>query len=42
MLGPEVLDSEHYQEIVFKSTGAEAAGQAPLSVKRNGQWLIRA
>src|SRR5580700_11778170 len=23
MLGPEVLDSEHYQEIVFKSTGAE-------------------
>jgi hypothetical protein len=27
MLGPEVLDSEHYQEIVFKSTGAETAGQ---------------
>src|SRR5580704_6647136 len=23
MLGPEVLDSEHHQEIVFKSTGAE-------------------
>src|SRR5580704_17356184 len=33
MLGPEVLDSEHYQEIVFKSTGAEAAGQ--------GQWTLR-
>ena len=27
MLGPEVLDSEHHQEIVFKSTSAEAAGQ---------------
>lgn len=27
MLGPEVLDSEHYQEIVFKSTDAETAGQ---------------
>jgi hypothetical protein len=26
MLGPEVLDSEHHQEIVFKSTGVEAAG----------------
>jgi polyisoprenoid-binding protein YceI len=33
MLGPEVLDSEHYQEIVFKSTGAEAAGQ--------GRWTLR-
>jgi len=27
MLGPEVLDSERHQEIVFKSTGAEAIGQ---------------
>jgi hypothetical protein len=27
MLGPEVLDSEHHQEIVFKSTGAESIGQ---------------
>jgi polyisoprenoid-binding protein YceI len=33
MLGPEVLDSEHYQEIVFKSTGAEPDGQ--------GQWTLR-
>jgi polyisoprenoid-binding protein YceI len=33
MLGPEVLDSDHYQEIVFKSTGAEAAGQ--------GRWTLR-
>jgi polyisoprenoid-binding protein YceI len=33
MLGPEVLDSEHHQEIVFKSTGAESAGQ--------GQWTLR-
>jgi polyisoprenoid-binding protein YceI len=33
MLGPEVLDSEHYQEIVFKSTVAEPAGQ--------GQWTLR-
>src|ERR1700688_5003839 len=33
MLGPEVLDSEHYQEIVFKSTGAEPTGQ--------GQWTLR-
>jgi polyisoprenoid-binding protein YceI len=33
MLGPEVLDSEHYQEIVFKSTSAEAAGQ--------GHWTLR-
>ena len=27
MLGPEVLDSEHPKEIVFKSTGAESTGQ---------------
>ena len=33
MLGPEVLDSEHHQEIVFKSTGAESAGQ--------GRWTLR-
>jgi polyisoprenoid-binding protein YceI len=33
MLGPEVLDSEHYHEIVFKSTGAEAAEQ--------GRWTLR-
>ncbi len=32
MLGPEVLDSEHYQEIVFKSTGAPT-GQ--------GRWTLR-
>ena len=33
MLGPEVLDSERYQEIVFKSTAAEPAGE--------GQWTLR-
>src|SRR5713226_1137543 len=33
MLGPEVLDSEHHQEIVFKSTGADAGGE--------GQWTLR-
>jgi polyisoprenoid-binding protein YceI len=33
MLGPEVLDSEHYQEIEFKSTVAEPAGQ--------GLWTLR-
>jgi polyisoprenoid-binding protein YceI len=32
MLGPEVLDSEHHQEIVFKSTGSEPAGP--------GQWTL--
>jgi polyisoprenoid-binding protein YceI len=32
MLGPEVLDSEHHQEIVFKSTGADSTGQ--------GQWTL--
>ena len=32
MLGPEVLDSEHHQEIVFKSTGAEPAGE--------GRWTL--
>jgi YceI-like domain len=33
MLGPEVLDSEQHQEIVFKSTGAEPAGP--------GRWTLR-
>jgi polyisoprenoid-binding protein YceI len=33
MLGPEVLDSERHQEIVFKSTGAEPAGP--------GRWTLR-
>src|ERR1700722_13140429 len=32
MLGPEVLDSESHQEIVFKSTGAESVGQ--------GRWTL--
>ena len=34
MLGPEVLDSERHQEIVFKSTGAEPAGQGGLDTAR--------
>jgi polyisoprenoid-binding protein YceI len=33
MLGSEVLDSERYHEIVFKSVGAESVGQ--------GQWTLR-
>jgi polyisoprenoid-binding protein YceI len=33
MLGPEVLDSDHHQEIVFKSTAAEPVGQ--------GRWTVR-
>jgi polyisoprenoid-binding protein YceI len=33
MLGPEVLDSERYPEIVFKSTGSESSGQ--------GRWVLR-
>ena len=33
MLGPEVLDSEHHQEIVFKSIAAEPTGQ--------GRWMLR-
>jgi len=32
MLGPEVLDSEGHQEIVFKSTSAESVGQ--------GRWTL--
>ena len=35
MLGPEVLDSEHYQEIVFKSTNAEAADTAQWTLHGN-------
>jgi polyisoprenoid-binding protein YceI len=33
MLGPDVLDSEHDREIVFKSTAADASGA--------GQWTLR-
>src|ERR1700681_3521014 len=33
MLGPEVLDSERHQEIVFKSIAAEPASQ--------GRWTLR-
>ena len=33
MLGPEVLDSERFNEIVFKSTSAEPAGE--------GRWTLR-
>src|ERR1700730_2213775 len=33
MLGPEVLDSEQHQEIVYKSSGAESAGP--------GKWMLR-
>jgi polyisoprenoid-binding protein YceI len=32
MWGPEVLDSEHHQEIVFKSTAAKPAGE--------GRWTL--
>jgi polyisoprenoid-binding protein YceI len=32
MLGPEVLDSDTHQEIVFKSTGAESVSQ--------GRWTL--
>jgi polyisoprenoid-binding protein YceI len=32
MLGPEVLDSEHHPEIVFRSTEAEPTGQGSWSV----------
>jgi len=32
MLGPEVLDSAHHQEIVFKSSGADSIGQ--------GRWTL--
>jgi polyisoprenoid-binding protein YceI len=33
MLGSEVLDSEHHQDIAFKSTSAESIGQ--------GRWTLR-
>jgi polyisoprenoid-binding protein YceI len=33
MLGPDVLDSERYAEIVFRSTSAESAGE--------GAWQVR-
>jgi hypothetical protein len=33
MVGPEVLDSEHHPEIVFKSTNAELTGQ--------GRWTLQ-
>jgi polyisoprenoid-binding protein YceI len=35
MLGPEVLDSEQHQEIVFRSTAAESAGQDRWTVHGN-------
>lgn len=35
MLGPEVLDSEHHQEILFKSTSAESAGQERWTLHGN-------
>lgn len=41
MLGPEVLDSEHHQEIVFKSTGAEPAGQRQWTLRGNLTLLGR-
>jgi len=35
MLGPEVLDSERYQEIIFKSTSAEPRGQSRWTLRGN-------
>ena len=35
MLGPEVLDSEHHREIVFKSTTAEPAGPDRWKLRGN-------
>jgi len=35
MLGLEVLDSEHHQEIVFKSTGVEPAGPERWTLRGN-------
>jgi len=32
MLGPEVLDVEHYKEMVFRSTSADAAGAGAWNV----------
>jgi polyisoprenoid-binding protein YceI len=35
MLGPEVLDSDQHQEIVFKSTAAESTGEANWTLHGN-------
>ena len=35
MLGPEALDSERHQEIVFKSIAAESVGQGKWTLKGN-------
>jgi len=35
MLGPDVLDSEHYQEIVYKSSSAESTGQNKWTLRGN-------
>jgi len=35
MLGPEVLDSEQHQEIIFKSTAAESTGQDRWTLRGN-------
>src|SRR5271167_702796 len=35
MLGPEVLDSEQHQEIVYKSSGAESTGQGKWTLQGN-------
>ncbi len=35
MLGPEVLDTEHYPEITFRSTGAEQTQPGSWSVRGN-------
>ena len=35
MLGPEVLDSDRHQEIVFRSTAVEPAGSGAWSVRGN-------
>ena len=39
MLGPEVLDSDSHQEIVFKSTGSESVGQGRWTL--NGNLTLR-
>ena len=39
MLGPEVLDSDAHQEVVFKSTGAESVGQGRWTL--NGNLTMR-
>ena len=41
MLGPEVLDSEQHQEIVFRSTAAESAGQDRWTLRGNLTLLGR-